>query len=298
MKLIAALVGVACLAGSVRAGIAKEPPLQLAYASEVAGNLDVFVATVAPGAGPRRLTASSRDEFSPAWSPDGRYIAYRMNPVRSDVGDIWVMRANGSGKRNLTRSPQVADWSPAWSPDGTRIAYFSMAGGGGDVWVMRADGSRRRNLTRDAGLNEYPAWSPDGRRLAFNSHRDGQFEIYRANVHGSGQVDLTRHPARDQWPAWSPDGTLIAFMSERDGSEDVFVMRPDGSGVRNLTRTDALDESHPAWMPDGRLSFSRHGDTGPVELLALDVANGRSERVATDVQPVFAFAWRPRAASG
>jgi Tol biopolymer transport system component len=84
-------------------------------------------------------------------------------------------------------------------------------------------------------------------------------------------------------------------MSEREGSEDVFVMCPDGSGVRNVTRTRALDESHAAWMPDGRLSFSRHSETGPIELWALEMEGGEARRLATNVQPVFVFSWRPRA---
>jgi TolB protein len=174
------------------------------------------------------------------------------------------MRADGTGKRNLTRTPRVADWSPASSPDGTRIAFFSAM----DVWIMRSDGTARRNVTRNGALNEYPTWSPDGRNLAFNSHRDGQYEIYRATASGSRQRNLTRDPAQDQWPAWSPDGRHIAFMSDRDGSEDVLVMRADGSDVRNVTHTPALGESHPTWMPDGRLSFTRHGETGPIELWA------------------------------
>jgi Tol biopolymer transport system component len=266
--------------------------LVLAYAGDARGNLDVFVTSLGREAKPRRITSSPRDEFSPSWSPGGRLIAYRVNPPRGDEGDIWVMRADGTHKRNLTRSPLTADWSPSWSPDGELIAYFSMAGGGSDVWLMRADGTKKRNVTRNGLLNEYPTWSPTGRSFAFNSHRDGQFEIYRAGVDGSGQRNLTRNTAQDQWPAWSPDGGLIAFMSDRDGSEDVFVMRPDGSGVRNLTRT-ALEESHPAWLPGGRLSFTRHGETGPIELWALDVARGEAQRLATEAEPIFVFDWRP-----
>ena len=60
-------------------------------------------------------------------------------------------------------------------------------------------------------------------------------------------------------------------MSMRDGSEDVFVMRPDGSGVANLTRTPDLEESHPAWSPSGELTFSRHGESGPIELWSMSV---------------------------
>ena len=83
-------------------------------------------------------------------------------------------------------------------------------------------------------------------------------------------------------------------MSDRDGGEDVFVMRADGSAVRNVTATPLLDESHPAWMPDGRLSFTRHGETGPIELWAVDVDGTGASRLDTPAEPVFVFAWKPR----
>lgn len=70
-------------------------------------------------------------------------------------------------------------------------------------------------------------------------------------------------------------------------------MHADGSRVRNLTRTRTLDESHPTWMPDGRLSFTRHGNVGPIELWAVG-ADGRNARLlATSVQSVFVFSWKP-----
>jgi Tol biopolymer transport system component len=282
------VVGVLAVAG---VGTAKTEPLPaLAYASDTFGNLDVYV--LRPGASKaRRLTSSQRDEFSPSWSPDGRRVAYRVNPPRDDTGDIWVMRSDGTRKANLTRTPNAAEWSPAWSPDGRLIAYFSSVDGG-DVWVVRPDGRGRRNVTREGTLNEYPSWSPDGRQLAFNSHRDGQFEIYRARLDGSRQANLTRHPAKDQWPAWSPDGSWIAFMSEREGNPDVFVMRVDGSSPRNVTRTPGLEESHPVWLPDGRLSFTRHGTTGPIELWATRLDGVAAVRLEVGVEPVFVYDWK------
>jgi Tol biopolymer transport system component len=283
-----ALVLAVVAAGSSDGAVEQAQPV-LAYASDEAGSLDLFVTSVG-GSPARRLTGSPLDEFSPTWSPDGRRIAYRVNPRRGDTGDIWIMRSDGTRKRNLTRTPRVADWSPAFSPDGTRIAYFSAM----DVWIMRSDGTKKRNVTRNGALNEYPTWSPDGKSLAFNSHRDGQFEVYRATAIGSRQRNLTRYPAHDKWPAWSPDGRHIAFASDREGNDDVFVMRADGSDVRNLTRTSNLEESHPAWMPDGSLSFTRHGVTGPIELWAVAADGTEPRRVDTSAEPVFVFAWKPR----
>jgi Tol biopolymer transport system component len=284
--LLALLAGLACVVG---AGAKDEPLPPLAFASDGAGSLDLFV--LPSGAtSPRRLASSPLDEFSPSWAPGGGRVAYRVNPKRSDTGDIWVVRSDGRGRRNVTRTPRVAEWSPAWSPDGRLIAYFSWSGM--DVWVMRPDGTRPRNVTRSAGLDEYPSWSPDGRRFVFGSHRDGQFEIYVTRLDGSRQVNLTRDQGTDQWPAWSPDGRRVAFMSDRDGSPDVFVMRADGSSPANLTGTPDLEETHPAWLPDGRLSFLRYGETGPIEMWAVDPDGGDEQRLAISAEPVFVYAWK------
>ncbi len=105
-------------------------PGPVAFAAERNGSLDVFVRD---GDRIRRLTHGKRDEFSPNWSGDR--IVYRVNPPRDDAGDIWLMRSDGTAKRNLTRSPDVPDWSPAFSPDGR-------------IGRMDADGANPRQLTR------------------------------------------------------------------------------------------------------------------------------------------------------
>ena len=247
---------------------------RLAFAGELQGRrgLDVYVAVV-PGRSPRRVAGvAGRDDFSPAWSPNGRLIAYRQNPARSDESDIMVVSAQGGRPRNLTQSPGTADWSPAWSPDG----------------------SQPRQLTRSGFLNEYPSWSPDGKRIVFQTARNGEFDIYVMGRNGGSQRNISRHPARDQWASWSPDGRYIAFMSERDGSDDVFLIRPDGTDLMNVTRTPDLQESHPTWSPTGALTFTRHADTGPIELWATDPEGENARRLDTAAEPVFVFDWADR----
>ena len=293
MKRLTLLVALAAVTGcghSSQVVTVARWPGTVAYSAEVGRStgLDLFVR--APGGKPRRLTDGAVNEFSPSWAPDGRWLAYRVNPPRGDEGDIWRMRRDGSGRRNLTRSAGVADWSPAVSPDGRRIAYMSSRDGAHELWLMDADGTNARQLTRAAELSEYPSWSPDGRWLAFGANRGGDFEIARIAVQGGAETNLTAHAARDQWPAVSPDGKLIAFMSDRDGGEDVFVMRADGGGVRNVTRSAARFETHPSWAADGRLTYYQHSE-GPVHV-RVDPLDGTAGHTLP-IDGSFVFDWTP-----
>ncbi len=108
----------------------------------------------ADGSGTRRLTHNLGNDGAPAWSPDGRKIAFqsKRRAVRGVVGgrsgEIYVMNADGSGKRNLTRNP-ANDSSPSWSPDGRRIAFVSNRDGRPEAYVMNADGSGQRSLVQE-----------------------------------------------------------------------------------------------------------------------------------------------------
>lgn len=105
---------------------------------------DIYVMN-ADGSGTRKLTHNARNNAEPAWSPDGRKIAFRS--TRNGNRDIYVMNADGSGKRDLTRHP-AQDGSPSWSPDGRRIAFLSDRDGRLEAHVMNADGSGQRSLTQ------------------------------------------------------------------------------------------------------------------------------------------------------
>ena len=180
----------------------------------------------ADGSGQRRLTRNQGDH-NPAWSPDGRRIAFiRDQKFKNQNSSISLVAGATTG---------VQYW-----------ADF-------EVYVMNADGSGQRQLTQNGGGD--PAWSPDGRRIAFTSYRIGNSEVYLMNADGSGQRQLTRYPAQDGSPAWSPDGRRIAFSrSPADCGlgfcdREVYLMNADGSGQRNLTRIPSAHEEDPAWSP-------------------------------------------------
>jgi len=174
------------------------------------GETDGFVARAVREANLTRHLSADRD---PAWSPDGRFIAF----VSDGDGDfeIYVMKADGSGQTRLTANT-AADRNPAWSRDGRQIVFQSNRDGNEEIYRMNADGSQQN-------------WSADGKQIAFVSIReDGQIYVYRMNADGSGPERLTNKPDRVSTPSWSPDGNRIAFSSQRDGNYEVYVVELAG----------------------------------------------------------------------
>jgi Tol biopolymer transport system component len=237
----------------------ESPRSLIAFSAGTPGGVQDIYVVRPDGTGLRRLTHSLSKEFTPTWSSDGRWIAYRFQPGRDETGEIYVMRANGSGARNLTRN-RAGDYAPAWSPDGRRIAFASGRGnahGIPDIYVMNADGSGVRRLTRNFDIDEYPSWSPDGKRIVFSSTAGVSFAgesrvLWVMRSDGSHLRQLTHGPY-DMRPAWSPDGKRIAYESSRGAPRStprtIWVMQANGSNARRVIR--GIGE-HPAWSANGR----------------------------------------------
>lgn len=175
---------------------------------------DLFVADVNTG-NVRPLTRNLR-ATDPAWSPNGRRIAFVIN--QGSRSNLATIDSNGGDLRLLTNFSRWTDvFTPAWSPDGTRLAFslFDTAGHR-DLALIRTDGSGFRRLTDHPEDDRYPAWSPDGTRLAFISYRNGAPNLYLLDP-GSGDVTpLTASPGGVFNPAFSPDGGRIAVVVFED----------------------------------------------------------------------------------
>ncbi len=166
---------------------------------------------------------------NPAWSPDGRQLAFANYNY-----SLYVVNADGA---NLSRL-EPKGYAPTWSPDGLQIAFIAhhyqeeLA-----IGVMNRDGSNFRLLTNET-RDLWPAWSPDGQRIAFESTRDGNGEIYVMNSDGSEQRRLTYNETSDWGPVWSPDGRHIVFTSDRNGHNEIYVITSDGANEKWLMDTD------------------------------------------------------------
>jgi Tol biopolymer transport system component len=170
------------------------------------------------------------DLETPAWSPDGKNLAFALGSTGGNH-EIFLMDLENSKLRQLTRLEKDIGF-PAWSPDGKKIAVVSLVDR--RTFVMDADGSNVRQVTREDATN--PAWSPDGKKIAV-SLRIGFWQIYVMNADGSSLRQLTDTQSDNITPDWSPDGKAIVFASRRGGrAQAIYVMDADGSNVRQLTQ--------------------------------------------------------------
>jgi WD40-like Beta Propeller Repeat len=211
----------------------------------------------------------------PAWSPDGKRIAF-IRAVEGQGAQVHLIDP-ATGDQRLLTPMNVMPWSSlAWSPDSQRLAVAAERGAG--VWVYVVDLDDGESTPLVEGFS--PSWSPDGTRLAFTSMRSGALEVFSVRADGSDLRQLTSTTSQvlrqtGSWsPVWSPDGGRIAFASSRAGGLDLFVMDPDGRDQVNLTQNAALDSVDPAWLPDGRLSY-----TGRVR--GRDVSTGEALGIAS-----------------
>lgn len=224
-----------------------------------------------------RITTDGLYKQRPAWSPDGRQLAFAR--LEGSALLLYVRAAEGSAERRLT-DRHDSEYDAVWTPDGRRLVFSLVATspnqGDLDVYTIAADGTDLRPVAKTmAALSheESPSVSPDGRQVAFTSTSEGNQELYVASIDGGPRRRLTDDPALDVHPAWSPDGRRIAFATDRWGDFEIAVLDLENNAVTRLTESRGLDD-YPAWSPDGaELAFTSNRD-GNFEVYRLRLADG------------------------
>ena len=194
----------------------------------------------ASGGAATRITDVFNDARQPAWSPDGRSIAFFA--YRDGGYDLWAIAPDGSNQRKLT-SGAFDDREPAWSHDGSRIAFSSdrgdPLGSNYNIWVLELASGALRQLTSDAAEDSMPSWSPNDADVAFVSTRDGEHHVWAVPAAGGAERKIASSTGRVDAASWGPGGQVVLHVLEGGssrlelggasitGTENAFPFRPE-----------------------------------------------------------------------
>ena len=201
-------------------GVEEAPPVLTSTAAATTARTATQVAARTPQAtatrAPTKTPQATATAVPPTPTPRPPTATPTATPIpsariaftsdRDGNGEIYVMNADGSSQRRLTRNDRAVDYEPVWSPDGRKIAFVRLHDRNYELHVMNADASDERRLTWNPGFDGDPSWSPDGTRIAYvgkaGSTHDG---LYVMNADGSGQTRLTLFGGASG-PVWRPTG--------------------------------------------------------------------------------------------
>ena len=262
-------------------------PIRVVTAAIIA----VTAASVIAVAGPTRYGHSDRVEkhmlpavttgpMDPAWSPDGKWIAFSMR------GDIWKVPVEGGTAIALTRGPNY-HFEPAWSPDGARIALSMDIDGNLDIGVVDANGGDARRITNDRDVDVQPAWSRDGRSLYFVSARSRGFSIYRHDFATAKDTLVTN----GFQPAVSPDGKQLAYVAPvqaRIGTGGIWVRDLAGGEPRLVHYEESEYRMKPSWLPDGSGLLYVSDEMGSNDVAVVPIAGGNPIVLTADARDEYA----------
>jgi len=260
----------------------------------LAGLAAFIVAGVVAGAGSAGSSALA-----------GGKIVYAGVDPQDGLADVYVVKADGSGKTNLTNDggPRK-DVSPELSRDGSMIVFVRHgAQGGTRLMVVKANGAGLMDVTpAKTGIGNIadPSWSPDGNQIVFASNADGNYELFVLDLRTGTTSGLTRTlaPVQNLDPAWSPTGKAIVFsrsgLSATSGAASLYQLRLGSTtGPARLTKSTGLDgDVDPVYSPDGRLVAFSSDRIGTDDVYLLDLVSFSVTRMTgtkdRDVEPSFA----------
>ena len=246
------------------------------YAAKATGNWDIYFHQIGSAEAVNLTKSSGTDETQPAFSPDGRSIAFRSE---RDGGGIFVMKSDGTGVHRVADS----GYNPAWSPDGRQIVYAEesitrpedRSGRISRLWAVDVATGAKRLVSKDDGVQ--PQWSPNGQYIVYWAiDLDGDRDLWTVRASGGPPARVTRDHFVDWNPVWSPDGAWIYFCSNRGGSMGIWrIPMKEGSGeprgAPEPIHTAATYPAHLSFSADGRhLAYVQQVTTGRLFMTRFD----------------------------
>ena len=242
----------------------------------------------ADGHNPQTIVASKEPLLSPAWSPDGRRLAYVSFENRQTA--VFIQELT-TGRRELVASFPGINSAPAWSPDGRQLALTLSKDGNPEIYILDLGTRALRRLTDHPGIDTEPAWSPDGREIFFTSGRGGDPQIYRMSALGGEPTRVTFTGDYNGRPSLSPDGRSLVMVTRVNGQFRIALMDLASQSTRLLSR-GGLDES-PSFAPNGSMVIYATQSNGRGVLAVVSTDGKVGQRLSQDAGEVREPAWSP-----
>ncbi|MDX1900582.1 MAG: Tol-Pal system beta propeller repeat protein TolB [Gammaproteobacteria bacterium] len=202
------------------------------------------------GYNPKPLLNSTDPIMSPAWSPDGRRVAYVS--FENKRAAIYIETVATGARQRVSAFPGI-NGAPAWSPDGRKLALVLSHTGSPNIFIMDLGSRKLKQITHDWSINTEPSFTPDGRSIIFTSNRSGGPQIYQANLATGAVNRITYNGNYNARASMTPDGRRLVTLNRTSGLFNIAILDLDSGVFRILTDSTGVDNESPSIAPNGSM---------------------------------------------